>query len=291
MSLREAEEEEHDHEHEADRAGALHTPAGNPLAAHLLDQAPEDVAAVERQEREEVDQAEREADDGEQDERLGRARAVDRLVGDVAGPDDARDFLALLRRRRGWRRRSRSCGDQPHRVARLAGRAASAEVGRLRCRRRSRSACAAADFARIRAAPRSSATWPSRSTVSVTGVAAMQPSVCFAGAFVGGDLLRRSVRARVFGAEAGIALAVDGERSCRRASSTPPAGVSGTTSPTVWLPCCAPRRKTHEEDREGEHDVDRRARRRSRRSASRPAGRSSRGARPPGAAPPPGSCR
>ncbi len=67
MSLREAEEEEHDHEDEAERAGALHHPEGHGPAAHLLDQAPEDVAAVERQEREEVDQAEREADQGEQE--------------------------------------------------------------------------------------------------------------------------------------------------------------------------------------------------------------------------------
>ena len=78
------------------RAGALHHPEGHRSAAHLLDQAPEDVAAVERQEREEVDQAEREADHGEQDQRLAGAE-LDRLVGDVADADDARDLLALLR--------------------------------------------------------------------------------------------------------------------------------------------------------------------------------------------------
>ena len=48
------------------------TRSGDRLAAHLLDQAPEDVAAVERQDRQQVDQAEREADQGEQQQRRGR---------------------------------------------------------------------------------------------------------------------------------------------------------------------------------------------------------------------------
>ena len=43
---------------------------GTRPAAHLLDQAPEDVAAVERQEREQVDHREREADQGEHEQRL-----------------------------------------------------------------------------------------------------------------------------------------------------------------------------------------------------------------------------
>ena len=41
------------------------------LPAHFLDQAPEDVAAVEGQDRQQVDQAEREADEGQQGQRLG----------------------------------------------------------------------------------------------------------------------------------------------------------------------------------------------------------------------------
>ena len=93
-----AEEEEHDHEHEAERPGALHHPVGNRFAPHLLDQAPEDVAPVERQEGEEVDQAEREADDRQQRQRLAGAD-LDRLVGDVAHQTiglGAREALVLL---------------------------------------------------------------------------------------------------------------------------------------------------------------------------------------------------
>src|SRR4051794_20293328 len=50
----EADQEQHDHEREADEAGTLHDAEGDRAAAHLLRHGPEDVAAVEGQEREQV---------------------------------------------------------------------------------------------------------------------------------------------------------------------------------------------------------------------------------------------
>ena len=61
----------------------------------FLDQRPEDVAAVERQDRQQVDEAEREADEGEQEQRPFEA-LFDHLVADIADPDDAGDLLALF---------------------------------------------------------------------------------------------------------------------------------------------------------------------------------------------------
>ena len=54
-----------------------------------------DVAAVERQEREEVDHREREADDREHEQGLAGVE-LDRLSGDLVAADDAGDLLALL---------------------------------------------------------------------------------------------------------------------------------------------------------------------------------------------------
>ena len=246
------------------------TRSGTGLPRDFLDQAPEDVAAVERQEREEVDQAEREADHGEQQQRLARAD-VDRLVGDVADADDAGDLLALLRLRRCGRRPRPFCWSTSHIVSTgFAGGSPGADrprsfgaVGeadqrplrfgvvfgadgdRLRPRRRARSSASPASPPRSRRsacpAHRASATW--------------SPNC------------RGALRRRV-----GEATGRRRRRSCRRAAAPCAAGVPRTISPTVWFGLLARRRRDAEEDHEGEHDVHRRARRRSRRSASRPAG-------------------
>ena len=67
----------------------------HPLPADFLHQAPEDVTAIEREEREEVDDRQREADHREQGERLSRTE-LDRLVGNVADPNHAGELLALF---------------------------------------------------------------------------------------------------------------------------------------------------------------------------------------------------
>ena len=90
------------HEQEADRAGTLDDGERHAAAADLLDQAPEDVAAVERQEREQVDQAEREADHGENEDPLVGVEA-DRLIERLRAADHARDLLPLRRARRSGR--------------------------------------------------------------------------------------------------------------------------------------------------------------------------------------------
>src|SRR4029077_6005852 len=56
-----ADEEEHGDQSEANDAGSLHNPQRDRLAAKLLDQAPEDVAPVEGQNWQQVDQPQREA--------------------------------------------------------------------------------------------------------------------------------------------------------------------------------------------------------------------------------------
>src|SRR3954454_1788188 len=60
--VRKADRRQEYDQHEPDHSGLLHHAEWNRPAAHLLDQAPEDVPAVERQEREQVDHAERQAD-------------------------------------------------------------------------------------------------------------------------------------------------------------------------------------------------------------------------------------
>ena len=65
-------------------------------AADLLGERPEDVPAVERQEREQVDDRERQRDQREDVERARRVER-DRLARDLVGADDARDLLARLR--------------------------------------------------------------------------------------------------------------------------------------------------------------------------------------------------
>src|SRR5215210_2877564 len=78
-----------DHEQrEAYEAGTLHHAEGDRPAAHLLGQRPEDVAPVERQEREQVDDAERERDHSEQEERSVGAE-LDRLARRLVGAHHA----------------------------------------------------------------------------------------------------------------------------------------------------------------------------------------------------------
>src|SRR4051794_33270400 len=64
----EADDEDEEHQGDADRAGALHDAERDRPAAQLLGDRPEDVPAVERQEREEVDHRQRERDGGEQEQ-------------------------------------------------------------------------------------------------------------------------------------------------------------------------------------------------------------------------------
>src|SRR5436305_15185933 len=62
--VRQPDREQHQDEREADHPGALHGAVGHRPAADLLHYRPEDVTAVERQEREQVHDRERERDDG-----------------------------------------------------------------------------------------------------------------------------------------------------------------------------------------------------------------------------------
>src|SRR4051794_10333065 len=90
-----ADHENRDDEHEADDARALHDGVGDRLAADLLGHRPEDVAAVERQEREHVDDRQREADDREDLQGIDEI-GVDRLAGGLEAADHAADLLARL---------------------------------------------------------------------------------------------------------------------------------------------------------------------------------------------------
>src|SRR3954452_7149815 len=71
--VREADEEERQHEREADEARPLHDAEGDGAAPDLLRECPEDVAAIERQEREQVDDAEGKRDHGQQEDALGHS--------------------------------------------------------------------------------------------------------------------------------------------------------------------------------------------------------------------------
>src|SRR6266480_2418901 len=70
--VREPDEEEAQHQGEPDQARPLHDAERNRPAAHLLDYCPEDVAAVEREEREQVDDRERQRDQRDDAEGLPR---------------------------------------------------------------------------------------------------------------------------------------------------------------------------------------------------------------------------
>src|SRR6476469_6271487 len=93
--VRETHREQDHHEQEAHGAGPFHDPERKRSRPDLLDQAPEDVAGVERQERKQVDDREREADQGDQAKRLSHAE-LERLMRHVRDPDDPVDLLALL---------------------------------------------------------------------------------------------------------------------------------------------------------------------------------------------------
>src|SRR3954451_11536898 len=63
--VRQADQEDRNDEHEAHDARALHDREGDRPPADLLGDGPEDVAAVERQEREQVHDRQRQRDDGQ----------------------------------------------------------------------------------------------------------------------------------------------------------------------------------------------------------------------------------
>src|SRR4051794_14366593 len=67
--VRQADDEQEGDQGEAHEPGPFHDIERDRAAAHLLRQRPEDVPAVERQEREEVDDPQRERDDGQHVER------------------------------------------------------------------------------------------------------------------------------------------------------------------------------------------------------------------------------
>src|SRR5215211_228630 len=69
--VRQAHQEDQDHQHEADHPGALHHAERHGLAPDLLHNRPEDVAAVEWEEREQVHDRQRERDDREDAHHLG----------------------------------------------------------------------------------------------------------------------------------------------------------------------------------------------------------------------------
>src|SRR3954453_5385095 len=80
---------------EAHGAGPLEHRERDRAAADLLGQRPEDVPAVQRQEGEQVDQAQRERDERQDLEGL-RGALGEPLLGGLVAPDHARDLLALL---------------------------------------------------------------------------------------------------------------------------------------------------------------------------------------------------
>src|SRR5919202_1704219 len=91
--VRQADEEEAEHEREAEEARALHHAERHRAAPDLLDERPEDVAAVERQERVEVDDRERERD--QRDDPDGVPGVVlDRLARDLEAVDRGAQCVA-----------------------------------------------------------------------------------------------------------------------------------------------------------------------------------------------------
>src|SRR3954452_12655053 len=90
-----ADDEEEGDEHEADHRGALDDAVGNRASADLLGHGPEDMAAVERQEGEEVHHRERQRDDGEDGERPDGVE-LEGLARGLVGADHAGDVLARL---------------------------------------------------------------------------------------------------------------------------------------------------------------------------------------------------
>src|SRR5215207_2189463 len=126
----EADHHQHHHQREPDHRRPLHHPQRDRAAAQFLDDRPEDVAAVERQDRQQVDQTQREADQGQQQDRFDGA-AVDRLVGDVADADDAGDLLALFLLEDAGEDRGGFLGHLPDHVTCLGDGGADADLGRF----------------------------------------------------------------------------------------------------------------------------------------------------------------
>src|SRR3954452_25437949 len=116
--IREPDHEQQDHEREAHYPRPLHRLQRHRAAAHLLHDRPEDVAAVERQEREQVHNRERERDHRHDQDHVA-AVVEDRLARDLVVADDPVDLLALLRVDDLDRDRQLGLGDVPERAAGL----------------------------------------------------------------------------------------------------------------------------------------------------------------------------
>src|SRR3712207_261211 len=110
--VREADEEQEEHERDPDRGEALVGGARDRPAANGLDDRERDVAAVERKERQEVQEREREADERE-DPQVGREPEVERLARSLDDPDGARDLVAAVARNEPRERASGRLGHAP----------------------------------------------------------------------------------------------------------------------------------------------------------------------------------
>src|SRR5262249_27225422 len=93
--VRQAHEEQQQNEADADDRDALVDGATDRAAPNSLEQRERDVAAVERQQRQQIQKSEREADQGQDLEVVAVVR-LDRLAGDVDDADRRRDVLAAL---------------------------------------------------------------------------------------------------------------------------------------------------------------------------------------------------
>src|SRR3954471_11708766 len=121
--VRKPDEHEHQEERDSDRGDALADIPADRTAAPALDDREQDVAAVERQERQEVQQCERQADEAEH-EQIPREADGDHLLRDVHDPGRARDLLspgvrhdARQERRSGTRRMTVVFEAAQHRTA------------------------------------------------------------------------------------------------------------------------------------------------------------------------------
>src|SRR5215210_1151853 len=93
--VREADHEQDQHERDADHRNALVELAAECAAADPLDDREGDVAAVEREQRQEVEEREREADQAQHEDEVAEA-LVERLRGDLRDADGARDLAGAL---------------------------------------------------------------------------------------------------------------------------------------------------------------------------------------------------
>ena len=121
--VREADEEEEQHDRYPDRRHPLVHLSADRLTAHSLDDRERDVPSVERQQRQEVQEGERKAQEAEHPE-VGLRPLLERLRGAFHDPDRARNFLALTRDEPGERRTDLS-SDRPCELERGPGRAAA----------------------------------------------------------------------------------------------------------------------------------------------------------------------